>query len=98
MRTLMTRRSLSRAAATLSALALLPAVPATVHAQALLDRSVRTGPQVVTYKFGGDAEQKVTQFAFPIAVAVPLFHRLSVDLATAYAKVTYDNQGQPTQT
>ena len=95
MRTLMTRRSLSRAAATLSALALLPA---TVHAQALLDRSVRTGPQVVTYKVGGDAEQKVTQFAFPIAVAVPMFHRLSVDVATAYAKVTYDNQGQPTQT
>ena len=92
----MTRLQLSRAAA--AALAALALLPAATQAQALLDRSVRTGPQVVAYKFGSDGEQKVTQFAFPIAVAVPLFHRLSVDVATAYAKVTYDDVSQPRQT
>jgi hypothetical protein len=66
-------------------------LPATLHAQALLDRSVRTGPQVVSYRVDAADERTITQFAFPIAVAVPLWNRLSVDIATAYASVTYDS-------
>lgn len=66
--------------------------PAALDAQALLDRSVRTGPQVVSYTFDGAAgDRTISQFAFPIAIAVPLFNRLSVDLATAYANVTFDD-------
>ena len=67
------------------------ALPGALGAQALLDRSVRTGPQVVTYRMDDAAERTITQLAFPIAVAVPLFDRLSVDVATAYARVTYDS-------
>ena len=65
--------------------------PAGAGAQALLDRSVRTGPQVVSYKIDAADPRTITQFAFPIAIAVPLFNRLSIDVATAYAKVTYDS-------
>jgi hypothetical protein len=66
-------------------------LPAALPAQALLDRSVRTGPQVVSYRVDAADERTITQFAFPIAVAVPLWNRLSVDVATAYARVTYDS-------
>ena len=75
----------------LAALAALPAVPAAGAAQALLDRSVRTGPQVVSYKVDAADERTITQFAIPIAVAIPLFNRLSLDIATAWASVTYDS-------
>ena len=81
----MTRLHLSAAAA---ALALLPAAS---HAQALLERSVRTGAQVTSYRVDAADERTITQLAFPIAVAVPLFDRLSIDVATAYARVTYDS-------
>lgn len=81
----MTRRHLALAATA----ALL--VPGTARAQALLDRSVRTGPQVVSYRIDAADERTITQLAFPIAVAVPLWNRLSLDLATAYASVTYDS-------
>ena len=84
----MTRRHLAARAALLAAALL---VPGTGHAQALLDRSVRTGPQVVSYRIDAPDERTITQFAFPIAVAVPLWNRLSLDLATAYASVTYDS-------
>ena len=67
------------------------ALPGALGAQALLDRSVRTGPQVVSYRIDTPGDPTITQFAFPIAVAVPLFNRLSVDLATAWASVTYDD-------
>jgi hypothetical protein len=83
------RRAAAAAAATL-ALAF-AALPAASPAQALLDRSVRTGPQVVSYRVDAADERTITQFAFPIAIAIPLFNRLSVDVATAYARVTYDS-------
>ena len=79
--------------ASVATIALAATTPASAHAQALLDRSVRTGPQVVTYKFGTDGDQELTQFAFPIAIAVPMFNRLSLDIATAYANVKYDGPG-----
>src|SRR4051812_10909519 len=71
--------------------AIAASAPTTLGAQALLDRSVRTGPQVVSYTLDDVYERSITQFAFPIAVAVPLFNRLSLDIATAYAKVSYDS-------
>ena len=74
-----------------AALAATLLAPGAAHAQALLDRSVRTGPQVVSYRFDAVDERTITQFAFPIAIAVPLWDRLSLDVATAYANVTYDS-------
>jgi hypothetical protein len=71
--------------------ALAAALPASASAQALLDRSVRVGPQVVSYKIDAADERTITQVAVPIAVAIPLFNRLSLDLATAWASVTYDS-------
>ena len=89
----MSRRTSIMATAGVAGLALTALVPGGAQAQALLDRSIRTGPQVVTYEFGADAQQKITQFAFPIAIQFPLFNRVSVDLATAYAKVKYEDLG-----
>lgn len=82
---------MSRARLSLLAAAAVAAVPVVLPAQALLDRSVRTGPQVTSYKVDAADQRTITEFAFPIAVAFPLFHRMSVDLATAYANVTYDS-------
>ena len=85
----MSCRTLYSALAVLAALVL----PRGAAAQALLDRSVRTGPQIVSYRVDDVAERSITQLAVPIAVAVPLFDRLSLDVATAYARVTYDSAG-----
>ena len=89
----MSRPSIARRLTTI-ALAGTLAAPA-LHAQALLDRSVRLGPQVVSYRLDTPAVTRITQYAVPIAVAFPVGERLSVDLATAWASVRYESAGAP---
>ena len=62
-------------------------------AQALAERSALLAPQVVTYRFDTPDDRRITQLAVPIAFALPVGERLSIDLATAYASVRYEATG-----
>lgn len=86
----MSRAALSQRAALVAAVAL-AAAARQAGAQAIVDRSLRAGPQLVAYRFDTPEAKRITELAFPIAVAVPLWQRLSLDVATAYARVQYDS-------
>ena len=75
------------AVAAVAALAL--ASPA--GAQTLFDRSVRIGPQFVSYSLGDAVD--ISELAIPVAVVVPVTSRLNVDVATAYASSTVERAG-----
>src|SRR5262245_61480354 len=66
-------------------------VPAALSAQGL---SFRVAPQFVTYTFDvAGSKSTISQFAVPIAVALPLGSRFSFDVATAFANATFDADG-----
>ena len=48
--------------------------------------SIRVAPQFTSYTVGAPGNKTISQFALPIAVEVPLFSRLSIEVGTAYAK------------
>ena len=80
----MTRRHL----ATAIVAAALAAGASPAGAQTLFERSVRAGPQFVSYSLGDAID--ITELAVPVAVVVPVTSRLSMDVATAYASSTVD--------
>ena len=69
------------------------AVAPTLGAQALAERSALLAPQVVTYRFDTPDDRRITQLAVPIAFAMPVGERLSIDLATAYTSVRLEATG-----
>ena len=62
------------------------ASPSAAGAQSLLSASSRIAPTYITYKFKAPLDKTISEFALPVAVVVPLFSKLNVDLATAYAR------------
>lgn len=68
-------------------LALVVAAPAAAQGNGFYEQtSVTTGVQFKGYTFGDGAQfEKISQFAVPVAVVVPVSRRLSVDVGTFYA-------------
>jgi hypothetical protein len=89
----MSPRAARPAFGAVAAAMLLGAVPA--GAQTLFDRSVRAGPQFVSYSLGDGLD--ISEFAVPVAVVVPVTSRLNVDVATAYASSTVERAGSGKQ-
>jgi hypothetical protein len=75
-------RSLLRGALLVAASA---GVAATANAQPLLSASGRVAPQFVVYSFKQPIDKKISEFALPFAVVVPVMSRLNIDVATAFA-------------
>ena len=90
----MSRVTIRLAGSTVAAVAAL-ACAAPAGAQTLFDRSVRVGPQFVSYSLGDAVD--ISEVAIPVAVVVPVTSRLNVDVATAYASSTVERAGD-TQT
>jgi hypothetical protein len=68
------------------------ALTASAAGAQLSSASFRVAPQFVTYTFdNAGSKSTISQFAIPIAVAVPLGSRLSFDIATAFANATFDD-------
>lgn len=68
--------------------------PAVLAAQGLSSASFRVAPQFVTYTFDfAGSKSTISQFAVPVAVAVPVGSRFSFDIATAFANATFDVDG-----
>src|SRR5687768_16582471 len=57
-------------------------------AQTLFGASARIAPQFVSYSFPKPIDRSISEFAFPIAVVVPVTDRMNVDLSTAFATST----------
>jgi hypothetical protein len=63
-------------------------------AQGLSMASFRVAPQFVSYTFDAAGEKStISQFAIPIAFAMPISERFSFDVATAFASATFDADG-----
>jgi hypothetical protein len=60
------------------------AVPAS--AQLPFDASVRVAPQVVSYRIAAPVDERITEFAFPMFVAIPFGRQIVFDVGTAYAQ------------
>ena len=90
----MTEARLSHAIAAAFALAL----PASLAAQDA-NLTARAGVQTVNYTLRtGGVSKDISQDVFPLAVIVPIGERLSVDLATAYARSYAQTGGNPAST
>lgn len=83
-------RTIARVASGAIGVALLAAP---LGAQALLEPSVRVGPQFVEYRLGGDLDTRISELAVPVAVVLPLGARFNVDIATAYASSRVEQNG-----
>lgn len=81
-------RPRSRSLALALAASVAAAVPA--GAQALFGPVIRVGPQFVSYKIDAPVDRTISQFAVPIALAVPVAGRLVLDVATAYASSRFE--------
>ena len=69
-------------------------VTPSLQAQGLSAASFRVAPQFVTYSFDiAGSKSTISQFAVPLAVAVPIGARFSFDVATAFATATFDVDG-----
>lgn len=58
--------------------------------------SVRAAPQITSYSFG-DPKKTISQLAIPIAVEVPLFSRLALEVGTAFAKSKFTGGTSPSE-
>lgn len=68
--------------------------PLPLQAQGLSSASFRVAPQFVTYTFDvAGSKSTISQFAVPIAFAVPIGSRFNFDVATAFASATLDVDG-----
>ena len=74
-----------------AALALI-ASASTVHAQSWRESSVRIAPQSYSYSIKTPINEKVSEFAFPIFVMVPILPSLRLDVGTAYAMAHHERQ------
>jgi hypothetical protein len=76
-------RHTSRVSILCAALAMM-ASPA--HAQLPFDATARLAPQLVSYRIAAPVDERITEFAVPLFVAVPLGRSLVLDVGTAYAQ------------
>jgi hypothetical protein len=72
-------------------------------AQSFWDSSVRLAPQFQSYDVKAPINEKISQFAVPIFVSMPLLPALTVDIGTAFASATLerrtvDGSGNPVTT
>jgi hypothetical protein len=72
-------------------------------AQSFRDASIRSGPQFHSYSIKAPLNEKVSQMAIPIFVAVPIMTGLTVDVGTSFAmvnheRITIDGSGNQTTT
>ena len=72
----------------LLALALPAASAAPLAAQGLDEAALRAGPLFQTIRIWSPIGERIDQLAIPVAVAVPLGSRLTIDVATAWSSVT----------
>ncbi len=84
------RHTIARLTGAAAGVALLAAP---VGAQALLEPTVRVGPQFVEYRLGGDLDTRISELAIPVAVVLPMGSRLNLDIATAYASSRVEQNG-----
>lgn len=81
----MTHRSLS--------LALLLAAAPVAGAQSILDAGFRVAPQFHSYDIKAPSNTKITEFAVPLFVLVPVTSALSVDIGTSFASSRVEQTG-----
>ena len=70
----------------------LVASSATMQAQSWRESSLRIAPQSYSYSIKTPINEKVSEFAFPIFVMVPILPSLRVDVGTAYAMAHHERQ------
>jgi hypothetical protein len=68
------------------------AVTSPLSAQGFWDSQLRLGPQFVSYSISAPVNEKISQMAVPIFVAVPVFRSLTIDVGTAYAMTRFKRQ------
>ncbi len=73
--------------------AALLAGPQLLRAQGVWETSARLGPQVVQYDLKAPISEKITEFAVPIYVLVPISEAFSVDLGTAWTSARVESSG-----
>lgn len=61
-------------------------------AQSFWDSQVRLGPQFYSYDIKSPINEKISQVAFPVFVAVPVMPSLTIDVGTAFAMATHRRQ------
>ena len=66
-------------------------------AQSFWDSSVRLAPQYTAYDVKAPFSEKISEMSFPIFVIVPVTPKLSMDLGTAFATVSYENASTGTK-
>jgi hypothetical protein len=62
-------------------------------AQGVWDASARLGPQIVQYNLKAPINEKITEFAIPIYLLVPITEAFSVDLGTAWTSARVEGSG-----
>ncbi|MDE3151868.1 MAG: hypothetical protein KGL93_06425 [Gemmatimonadota bacterium] len=75
------------------------ALPLSLGAQGVSDASARLAPQVIQFNVMAPIDKKITEFAVPLYVLVPVTEALSFDLGTAWADArveSTDNNGATT--
>lgn len=77
-------------------LALLCAAASTLPAQGFGDASARLGPQVMQYTIKAPINQKITEFAVPLYVLIPVTNAFSFDVGTSWASVKVETPGTTT--
>ena len=68
-------------------------LPAGAAAQSVFDSEARLAPQLVQYRFGAPANERVWQLAVPVFVAVPVNERLTFDVGTSFAHTRVTSDG-----
>ena len=77
-------------------LALFCAAASTVQAQGLGDASARLGPQMMQYTIKAPINQKITEFAVPLYVLIPVTNAFSFDVGTSWASAKVETPGTAT--
>jgi hypothetical protein len=66
--------------------------PVALQAQTWRESSVRIAPQSYSYSIKTPINEKVSEFAFPVFVTVPVMRSLRIDVGTAYAVANHERQ------
>jgi hypothetical protein len=62
----------------------------TLHAQSIMDTGARLAPQYNSYEFKSPSNTKISEFALPLFVLVPITSAFSIDVGTAFAQSRVD--------
>ena len=69
------------------------AAPSAAAAQGFWDASARLGPQIMQYNIKAPINEKITEYAVPIYVLIPVTDALSFDLGTSWASARVETPG-----